>query len=467
MPAFMKDFYDIVQAGQQEQLNKQSMQQNDQTLAQNAIKLQQLQKGINDEEAINKLKTEAYNRLYNKQIPSAPVGLNPGEVEQTNTQVTQARSNPFMDAESTSKDIDKAVENISYDQQVIHALKTKGYHKEAERLEGKMLDHKKTLEDTTKAHLENVIKLSEHTSNIAAGFLNALKDPNVDPDAAWNRTVMHAISSGADPEEFANIAPEERKAYAEQIVNEGISAKDRAKSSLELMKEKGRKERADTANTIKENALEFRRKAQASREDREKRLDKFRETKFNTSEERRAHKQQFEELKTVVKGKLDIAKEEINNYDNDLEAARDALLTLQKGNMLLDSKGQPLGDDEESIQREELIYTKRINEALSKRQEAQEELKKLKEEFSNLENIGSTLDKDVVTKSATSKEKPTTKEPSTAVKPKTTSKLPPKNIQEAFFKDPATKGMMLGNETSQGWEVKDQKGKVVGHYRID
>lgn len=496
MPFLMEDYYKGYQGYQNNQLNQQKIQDNDLIIQERKAKLAALLKAQADEKAANDIQTNVYNETPQPgqssilpgewdwmkqqqpavQVPEAPIttypyseggGQQPGTVPEgfagAPTQIEPAApAQPIQPqlvqaTKDSAQALNDAALRVAQNKKIEDQLRRKGYHAEADAFAAKNVKAAQEQEDLETKHLSNTIKVSEAMAGYASGYLEAVKRPGADENAAWTRTLLRAQADGFDITPYIGIKdPEQRKSAAEQLINSTANTKEASRARLEYLKEEGRNKRA-TAALESRQAIEDSRTQEAakSRELRRNRLD-WEKEKTNTVEERRAHEQRYKEIKATAEAKLNQSKLLLVENDKELAHLETRMADLQKGNLLIDHMGAPLNGDEEAIAAESDYIRNRLNNLRLRKRDL---INDVEDTNLEVESLVKSAPKGVDVKTPVAKEVPTEKP-----KEKAGSSLPPKQLQDTFLKDPATKGMVLGKKTAQGWEVLDTKKNLMGYY---
>jgi hypothetical protein len=217
-------------------------------------------------------------------------------------------------------------------------MRSKGLWKEAQNFESKAVQTQKDYYESTNEYNKVVSKALETKAGLAKSYLNAL-EAGVDPEFAFNQTLMKAHSMGIpDLDQYKSMDGTKRAQAAQMIVDDAISTKDRLRTDLEIMKEENKKQKL--TKTL----------AQAQ----ETNLMKDR---WNTDKRNLAEKS-FD-LK-VIKTNFDMANQTVKTTQRNLNEIQDRLDKIKDGAVIKDDFGNIMSPAE-SQREAQILTTQRAN----------------------------------------------------------------------------------------------------------
>lgn len=245
-------------------------------------------------------------------------------------------------------------EELSKIKSVASEMRSKGLFKEADNYESKSIEAQKNLYEATDAFYKNATTALDFKARLANTFLDDVKR-GMPTDTAWNQAMLKAHWLGIPGmEEFANLQGEDRVKFAQSVVSDASSTKDRLKNDMDQKREQNKTERFTESQTrLKENDINVERNRVFERDLKTK--------KFDAAQV----KQEFDRAHTKVK---------------DLMALRDkkqaTLDKLKKGDPIYDDFGMLLEGPER--QREAAILNGEVNSYNQALTTAQDHLNNIK-----------------------------------------------------------------------------------------
>lgn len=364
---------------------------------------------------------------------------------------TPAEGTLYSALDNAETSYTQAQSKVDQIKQTANELRRAGLHDQADAYETKTYALQKAADDAKKVHLDVAEKAVEYVGSQANGYLKALKNPMVNPEAAWQRMLLDLSANGIDIDEELALPPSQRKVYAEQASEAAVDSKDQIAMQKELLRQSKLSERHSQTVTLREKIQADKLRDQALTRDYKERRFTFAQDKQNFAEK----KAQYEILHNGIKTDLDVAKTQLSEVDKTIDDYTTRKLELDKGNLYYDTRGNPISSDDEEVRAQE---SKFLNDQIallsSRKTDLLGNVQSLSTEQSELEKTFTSLQKEPGAKAETS--------PSD--KSIDRSQAVSKELITRFTNDPATKGMTLGKHTKNGWEVKNTKGVVVGHY---
>lgn len=160
--------------------------------------------------------------------PTAPTGVQ---------QTTEAAPSTIMaKVQESVKSVQVAESEIQKVQRVADELHKAGLHDQANTYLDKQTTLIKNVENAKKVHLENTTAMAERAASLGNSYLEAL-DSGADPNAAWAELLIKASADGYPIESLLTVVdPQQRRAKAEEIVNNAETTKQRAQMATALLK---------------------------------------------------------------------------------------------------------------------------------------------------------------------------------------------------------------------------------------
>jgi hypothetical protein len=278
-----------------------------------------------------------------------PTGMTPEQapVEQQPQAPTQGTMMSAFDTSGVAAT--QAMSKVDQVKQAAMEMRKAGLHDEADKYELKAYKLQGAADDAQKTHLELAEKLSDYIGSQANGYLNAIKDPKVNPEAAWQRVLLNLSANGVDIQDEMAIPPSERKAFAEQAVASAVSSKDQIALQRTLLTEAGKQKRANQTEALRRDFQSDKTRDQAlNRNYKERRL-----TLAQSKQAFAEKKANYEVLKDEIKTKLDTSKVELAEVDKTINDYTTRKLELDKGNLYYDTQGNAISSDDEAIRAQE------------------------------------------------------------------------------------------------------------------
>ena len=255
----------------------------------------------------------------------------------------QPKESSFYDktvAEVTSakNKVESHQEELARIKKTANDMRAAGLWKEANNFESKAVETQKNYYEATNEYNKVVSKALETKAGLAKSYLNAL-EAGVDPEFAFNQTLMKAHSMGIpDLDQYKSMDQTKRAQAAQMIVDDAISTKDRLRTDLEIMKEENKKQKLNKtiALTQETNLMK----------------DRWNTEKRNLSEK------SFD-LK-VIKTNFDMANQTVKNTQRDLKAIQDRLDLIKDGSVIKDDFGNIMSPAE-SQREAQILTTQRTN----------------------------------------------------------------------------------------------------------
>ena len=394
-----------------------------------------------------------------------PVGLQPqgdttglGGMQPTGWSETQAQA-PAQDGHETALDktstvLEQANSKVDVIKQTMDALYKAGLPDQAMSYEKKMRDAQKEADIATLEHYKVAEKVVDFVGSQANGYLTAIKNPNVNADAAWQRMKLAVQTAGIDTSELDSVDPSQRAAYAEEKNIEAYSSKEQIALETTLLKDKTKRDLQNQTEKLRRDILAETTSNHAKvRELGASRLE-WSKSKFSTVEERKAFEFRYKELHDGIKTQLSQSKVQLEEVDRDIKDIQTRKMELDKGNLYYDTNDHPISsNDEEARLREAKFLNDKLDILHKKKDDFLKDVQDLSTEQSELEKSLPKFAKEGAKAETSPSDKSIDR-----------SQAVSKELITRFTNDPATKGMTLGKHTENGWEVKNTKGVVVGHY---
>lgn len=275
-----------------------------------------------------------------------PMGMAPEQapVEQTPPQGTLAFA-----FENSENNVTQAMSKVDQVKQVAMEMRRAGLHDEADKYEMKSYKLQGAADDAQKTHLELAEKLSDYAGSQANGYLNAIKNPNVNPEAAWQRMLLDLSANGIDIDDEMALPPSERKAYAEQTVAAAVSSKDQISMQKEMLRQQKIGERQNQTIALRDKFQTDKLREQALNRN-------YKERRFTFAQEKQAFaekKAQYDVLHNGIKTDLDLAKTQLSEVDKTIDDYTTRKLELDKGNLYYDTRGVAISSDDETTRAQE------------------------------------------------------------------------------------------------------------------
>lgn len=278
-----------------------------------------------------------------------PMGMTPEQAPVEQQPQAAAPSNMMSAFDASQIAVNQAVSKVDQVKQAAMEMRKAGLHDEADKYEMKAYKLRGAADDAQKTHLELAEKLTDYIGSQANGYLNAIKNPNVNPEAAWQRVLLNLSANGVDIQEEMAIPPNERKAFAEQAVASAVSSKDQIALQKVMLTEAGKQQRANQTEALRRDFQNDKLRDQAlNRNYKERRLT-LAQSKQNLAEK----KANYAVLKDEIKTKLDTSKVELAEIDKTIDDYTTRKLELDKGNLYYDTKGNAISSDDETIRAQE------------------------------------------------------------------------------------------------------------------
>jgi hypothetical protein len=279
-----------------------------------------------------------------------PMGMTPEQMPMEQPQQQVPAQGTLMSAFDNSETrVNQATAKVDQVKQAVMEMRKAGLHDEADKYEMKSYKLKSAADDAQKTHLELAEKLTDYVGSQANGYLNAIKNPNVNPEAAWQRMLLDLSANGIDIDEEVALPPSERVAYATQAREAAISSKDQIALQKVMLTEAGKQQRANqTENLRREFQTDKNREQALNRNLKERRL-----TLSQSKQAFAEKKATYEALKDEVKTKLDTSKVQLAEVDKTIDDYTTRKLELDKGNLYFDTKGNAISSDDEEVRAQE------------------------------------------------------------------------------------------------------------------
>lgn len=278
---------------------------------------------------------------------STPTGMAPEQAPMEQAAPTQGTIMSAFDSSGVAAT--QAMSKVDQVKQAAMEMRKAGLHDEADKYEMKAYKLQGAADDAQKTHLELAEKVSDYIGSQANGYLSAIKNPNVNPEAAWQRVLLNLSANGIDIEEEMAVPPEQRKAYAEQAAASAVSSKDQIALQRTLLAEAGKQQRANQSENLRREIQTEKTREQALNRDLKTRRLSLSESKQALAEK----KANYEALKDDVKLKLDASKVQLDQVNKTIDDYTTRKLELDKGNLYFDSRGIAISSDDEEVRAQE------------------------------------------------------------------------------------------------------------------
>jgi hypothetical protein len=318
---------------------------------------------------------------------STPTGMAPEQAPMEQAASTQGTMMSAFD--NSGVVASQAMSKVDQVKQAAMEMRKAGLHDEADKYEMKAYKLQGAADDAQKTHLELAEKVSDYIGSQANGYLSAIKNPNVNPEAAWQRVLLNLSANGIDIEEEMAVPPEQRKAYAEQAAASAVSSKDQIALQKTLLTEAGKQKRANQTEALRRDFQADKTRDQAlNRNYKERRL-----TLAQSKQALAEKKASYDVLKDEIKTKLDTSKVELAEVDKTIDDYTTRKLELDKGNLYFDTKGNAISSDDEEVRAQEskflndqiALLTNRKADLTGNVQELATEQSELSKTFAGLE----------------------------------------------------------------------------------
>lgn len=239
---------------------------------------------------------------------------------------------------SAKNKVETHQEELARIKKTANDMRAAGLWKEAQNFESKAVQTQKDYYESTNEYNKVIGKALDTKAGLAKSYLNAI-EAGVDPEFAFNQTLMKAHSMGIpDLDQYKAMDGTKRAQAAQMIVDDAISTKDRLRTDLEIMKEENKKQKLNRtlAQTQETNLMKDRWHSE-ERELKEKSLD----------------------IKTV-KTNFDMANQTVKNTQRDLNEIQDRLDKIKDGAVIKDDFGNIMSPAE-SQREAQILTTQRTN----------------------------------------------------------------------------------------------------------
>jgi hypothetical protein len=324
-------------------------------------------------------------------------GMQPTGWSETQPQEqTPAKGTLYSTLDNAETTYTQAQARVDQVKQTANELRKAGLHDQADAYETKTYALQKAADDAKKVHLDVAEKAVEYVGSQANGYLNALKNPMVDPEAAWQRLKLRLQMDGLDTEELDSVPVNQRKVYAEQARDASVSSKDQIAMQKELLRQQKLSERHSQTVTLRE-------KIQADKLRDQAITRNYKERRFTFAQDKQAFaekKAQYGILHDGIKTDLDVAKTQLSEVDKTIKDYNDRKLELDKGNLYYDTKGNPISSDDEEVRAQEsrflndqiALLSGRKTDLLGNVQDLSTEQSELEKTFTGLQKEPSAKD---------------------------------------------------------------------------
>ena len=319
-----------------------------------------------------------------------PMGMTPEQAPVEQPQQQAPAQGTMMSAfDNSTTAVSQAVSKVDQIKQTIMEMRKAGLHDEADKFELRSYKLQEAADNAQESHLKLAEKLSDYVGSQANGYLEAIKNPNVNPEAAWQRVLLNLSANGVDIQEEMALPPSERKAFAEQAQAAAVSSKDQIAMQRTLLTEAGKQKRANQTESLRRDFQSDKLRDQAlNRNYKERRL-----TLAQSKQDLVEKKARYEVLKDEIKTKLDTSKVQLAEVDKTIDDYTTRKLELDKGNLYYDTKGTPISSDDETTRNQEskflndqiALLTSRKADLTGNVQELSTEQSELSRTFTGLE----------------------------------------------------------------------------------
>jgi hypothetical protein len=173
------------------------------------------------------------------------------------TEAAPEKQSSFYDktiAEITDAEtkVNEHQDQLSKVKKLTDQLRSKGFFKDADAYEEKAYEIQKNLYESTDTYYKTLGKANDLKASLADAYLANVKN-GMNPDVAWNRTMMQARTWGIPGiEQYAKIKPEERDLLAKSIINESTSIKEKMKADQAAKKLEFQNDKFNRSFALKE-----------------------------------------------------------------------------------------------------------------------------------------------------------------------------------------------------------------------
>jgi len=308
-----------------------------------------------------------------------PTGMTPEQMPVEQPQQQAPAQGTMMSAfDNSATAVSQAVSKVDQVKQTIMEMRKAGLHDEADKFELKSYKLQEAADNAQEAHLKLAEKLADYAGSQANGYLSAIEDPNVNPDAAWQRVLLNLSANGVDIQEELALPPSERRAYAEQTREAAVSSKDQILLQKTLLQEQKRDSRAKAS-------LESREKAQAGRLRADARKQEGIQARFEAGQDQR----QFKNAEGILNKNITAAQADRREIDSQVKDLNFKISGIRSGTIITDESGKPY--TREAREAELTVLQDRLGDLDASRQELSREIDTHEE---HLKTLADTFKKD-------------------------------------------------------------------------
>ena len=305
-----------------------------------------------------------------------PVGMQPQEglmglggmqpMGMTPEQAPVQEAAPVQDNLSTALDKSEVVyqqaqNKVNQTKQAAMEMRKAGLHDQADAYELKTYKLQESADNAQKAHLEVVEKAAEYIGSQANGYLEAIQDPTVNPEAAWQRMKLRLQMDGLETDELDAVPPGQRKAYAEQAQAAAVSSKDQITLQKTLLQEQRRDSRARSSQESREKLAANRLRADARKQEGV-------QARWEATQDQR----QFKNAEGILNKNITAAQADRREIDSQVKDLNFKINGIRSGTIITDETGKPY--TREAREAELSLLQDRLGDLDTSRQELTKEI---------------------------------------------------------------------------------------------
>ena len=308
-----------------------------------------------------------------------PMGMTPEQMPVEQPQQQAPAQGTMMSAfDNSGTAVAQALSKVDQVKQTVMEMRKAGLHDEADKFELKSYKLQEAADNAQEAHLKLAEKLADYAGSQANGYLSAIEDPNVNPDAAWQRVLLNLSANGVDIQEELALPPSERRAYAEQTRDAAVSSKDQILLQKTLLQEQKRDARAKASLDSRERAQAFRLRADARKQEGI-------QARFEAGQDQR----QFKNAEGILNKNITAAQADRRQLDEEIKDLNFKIRDIRGSYYLTSNKGDKYSEEARTIEIQAL--QDEVNNKMGTRDELSKEIDTHEE---HLKTLADTFKKD-------------------------------------------------------------------------
>ena len=276
-------------------------------------------------------------------------------------EVVPVKDNLTSSFDKTETAVNQAQSKLSQVKQVAMEMRKAGLHDQADAYEMKTYKLQEAADNAQKAHLDVTEKVAEYIGSQANGYLEAVNDPTVNKEAAWQRMKLRLQMDGFETEELDAVPPDQRVAYAEQAAAAAVSSKDQITLQKTLLQEQKRDARAKAS-------LDSREKLSAVRTRADARKQEGIQARFDAAQDQR----QFKNAEGILNKNITAAQADRREIDSQVKDLNFKINGIRSGTIITDETGKPYTRD--AREAELAVLQDRLGDLDTSRQELTKEI---------------------------------------------------------------------------------------------